>query len=152
MIVGVVSDTHGLLRSALLKALADVDRIMHCGDVGDPQVLSALKRIAPVNVVRGNVDTYGPCAQLPETEVVHFAGKYFYLLHNKNMLDLNPVAAGFDAVLTGHTHKPLIEYKRGVLYLNPGSCGPKRFALPISYARVTIPEKGKMTAEILELS
>jgi hypothetical protein len=152
MIVGVVSDTHGLLRPSLLKALAGVDRIMHCGDVGDPMVLSMFKRIAPVNAVRGNVDSYGPCAALPETSVIHFAGKDFYILHNRNMLDLNPEAAGFDAVLTGHTHKPLIEYKRGVLYLNPGSCGPKRFSLPISYARVTIPEKGKMTAEIIPLT
>jgi len=151
MLVGVVSDTHGLLRPALLTALVGVEHILHCGDVGDPAILTALSAIAPVTAIRGNIDEHGPCAHLPATEVVTLAGRDIYLLHDRNALDLDPVAAGFAAVLSGHSHQPLIEHRRGVLYLNPGSCGPKRFSLPISFVRLTIPKEDALSAEIINI-
>jgi putative phosphoesterase len=149
MQIGVVSDTHGLLRPEVLPLLEGSDRILHLGDVGDPEILGRLARIAPVTAIRGNIDTTGPCALLPATEVVALGEKSLYLLHDLGQLDLNPVAAGFAAVLYGHSHKPSVEWKRGVLYLNPGSCGPRRFSLPITCARITIGAAGETTAEIL---
>jgi len=150
MQIGVVSDTHGLLRPELLPLLAGSDHILHIGDVGDPEILGSLAKIAPITAIRGNVDTHGPCALLPETEVVTLAGVDLYLLHDVHQLDLDPVAAGFAAVLAGHSHKPGIEWKKGVLYLNPGSCGPRRFNLPVTCARVEIRD-GRIDAEILHL-
>ena len=151
MIVGVVSDTHGLLRPQVLPLLEGVEAILHLGDVGDPEILGRLAAIAPVTAIRGNIDTHGPCAMLPETEVVTLAGRDFYLLHDVHQLDLEPASAGFAAVLFGHSHKPEIRHARGVLYFNPGSCGPRRFQLPITCGRVTIQPNGQIKAEILDL-
>ena len=113
-----------------------MDHILHAGDVGDPKILATLRTLAPVTAIRGNIDTHGPCAELPATEVVELAGHLFYLIHSLHDLDLNPRAAHLAAVVTGHSHKPLIEIRAGVLYLNPGSCGPKRFSLPTTLALV----------------
>jgi len=147
MRIGVISDTHGLFRREAFTELAGVDAILHLGDVGDPAILGYLRSIAPVTAIRGNVDTHGPCALLPETEVVEFDGVTLYLLHNLADLDLNPKAAGFAAVLYGHTHKPNIDWKDGVLYFNPGSAGPRRFDLPVSMGFLTI-EDGKIAPEV----
>jgi hypothetical protein len=136
--VGVISDTHGLLRPEALAALAGVDHILHAGDVGDAQTLDALRKIAPVTAIRGNIDGSGPCAALPATDLVELGGTAFYLLHDLKKLDLDPVAAGISVVVSGHSHKPAIESRRGVLYLNPGSAGPRRFSLPITVAVVTL--------------
>jgi len=138
MKIGVISDTHGLLRPAAIEALRGVEHILHAGDVGDPAILDALRSLAPVTAIRGNIDVGGPCADLPATEVITLDGHTFYLLHDRQALDLNPLAAGFSAVISGHSHKPLIEWRNGVLYLNPGSAGPRRFSLPISLASVTV--------------
>ena len=149
--IGVVSDTHGLLRPEVLPLLVGAEHILHLGDVGDPEILGALAKIAPVTAIRGNIDTHGPCAKLPETEVITLAGRDFYLLHNIGELDLNPAAAGFAAVLYGHSHKPEIQWKKDVLYLNPGSCGPRRFSLPVTCAKIKVKENGQLEAEILPL-
>jgi uncharacterized protein len=155
MRIGVLSDTHGLLRPEVLPLLQGSDHILHLGDVGDPEILGKLSKIAPVTAIRGNIDTHGPCAKLPETEVVTLAGPplevAFYLLHNVQALDLDPAAAGFSAVLYGHSHKPEIRRHKGVLYFNPGSCGPRRFQLPITCGQITIDEKGQIEAKILNL-
>ena len=136
--VGVISDTHGLVRPEALAALAGVERIVHAGDIGGPDVLTALGRVAPVTAVRGNNDR-GPWARaIPETEVVEVAGQSLYLLHDLHDLDLEPRAAGFAAVISGHSHQPRVEERDRVLYLNPGSAGPRRFKLPISLARLTV--------------
>ena len=151
MIIGVVSDTHGLLRPEVLPLLAGSDHILHLGDVGDPEILGKLSKIAPVTAIRGNVDTHGPCAKLPGTEVATLAGRDFYMLHDVHQLDLDPAAAGFAAVLYGHSHKPEIRRHKGVLYMNPGSCGPRRFQLPVACGRIEINENGQLEAKILEL-
>jgi putative phosphoesterase len=140
--IGVISDTHHLLRPEALEALRGVDHILHAGDVGDPSILDALRALAPVTAIRGNIDEHGPCGHLPATEVVTLQGHTFYMLHDRNALDLDPAAAGFSAVVSGHSHKPLIEWHKGVLYLNPGSAGPRRFSLPISIGLVTIGADG----------
>jgi putative phosphoesterase len=136
MRVGVISDTHGLLRPEAVRALRGVDLIIHAGDVGDASILGELKKIAPVFAVRGNVDTEDWAQELPKTTVVEANGASFYVLHNLRELDLRPEASGFAAVISGHTHQPVQEMRGGVLYLNPGSAGPKRFSLPISLAFV----------------
>jgi putative phosphoesterase len=151
MRIGVLSDTHGLLRPEVLPLLEGSDHILHLGDVGDPEILGALARIAPVTAIRGNVDTHGPCALLPATEVATLAGIDIYLLHNIQDLDLDPAAAGFAAVLYGHSHKPEVRRHKGVLYFNPGSCGPRRFSLPMTCGRITISVDGQLHAEILPL-
>ncbi len=132
MRTGVISDTHGLLRPEAMEALRGVEHILHAGDVGDAAILEQLRQLAPVSAIRGNIDRSGPCAQLPETELVELGGCSIYMLHDVNTLDLNPVAAGIQVVISGHSHKPLIEWRKGVLYFNPGSAGPRRFSLPIS--------------------
>jgi hypothetical protein len=149
--IGVISDTHGLLRPEVAPALAGVDRILHLGDVGKISILRELERIAPVIAIRGNVDRDGPCGELPETEVVLEEGRYIYLLHDLNTLHLDPAAAKFAAVLCGHTHAPTQYRKRGVLYFNPGSCGPRRFNLPITVGMLTIESNGEIEAEIIPL-
>jgi putative phosphoesterase len=136
--VGVISDTHGLLRPEALAALAGVERIVHAGDIGSPDVLAALERIAPVAAVRGNNDREAWAAGIPETEVVEVGDVSLYVLHDLHELDLDPGAAGFAAVIAGHSHQPRVEERAGVLYLNPGSAGPRRFKLPISVARLTV--------------
>jgi uncharacterized protein len=148
--LGVISDTHGLLRSEALRALRGSDRILHAGDVGAPEILDALAQIAPVTAVRGNVDTEPWALSLPETEVVDVAGVSIYMLHDLGQLDLKPQAAGFRVVVYGHSHQPKIEEKNGVLYFNPGSAGPRRFKLPVSVGKLII-RAGKVRAELLEL-
>jgi len=142
MKIGVISDTHGLLRPEALVALAGVEHILHAGDVGDIAILIALRRMAPVTAIRGNIDTGGPCAALPATDFVELGGKIFYLVHSVKDLDINPAVAGVAVVVSGHSHRPSVEERNGTLYLNPGSAGPRRFDLPVSVAVVDI------TAEI----
>jgi hypothetical protein len=136
--IGVISDTHGLLRPEAMAALRGVEHILHAGDVGDPSILDSLRTLAPVTAIGGNIDVHGACSDLPATEVVTLHGQTFYMLHDRHALDLDPAAAGFAAVISGHSHRPLIEWRHGVLYLNPGSAGPRRFTLPISLGLVTI--------------
>ena len=136
LIIGVISDTHGLLRPAALDALRGCDRILHAGDVGAPDILDSLAKIAPVTAIRGNVDTEPWAQVLPETEVIEVGGVSIYMLHNLGQLDLKPGAAGFRVVVYGHSHRAKIEEKteeqNGVLYFNPGSAGPRRFQLPVT--------------------
>ncbi len=137
--LAVLSDTHGLLRPEVVPALAGVRRIVHAGDVGDPAILDALREIAPVTAVRGNVDRGAWAEELPETAVVELpGGASLYVLHVLEELDLDPVAAGFSAVISGHSHRPSISRKRGVWYFNPGSLGPRRFSLPVSFLRLRV--------------
>jgi uncharacterized protein len=150
MRVGVISDTHGLLRPEALQALAGVDHLLHAGDVGDGDILDALAAIAPLTAIRGNIDTSGRCALLPATEFVELAGVSIYLVHSVNDLDLDPVAAGIEVVISGHSHQPSIERRRGVLYFNPGSAGPRRFSLPISIGFLTLGE-AEPVAELFSL-
>ena len=140
--IGVISDTHGLLRPAAIEALRGVEHILHAGDVGDASILDSLRNLAPVTAIRGNIDVGGPCSHLPATEVVTLDGHTFYMLHDRQALDLDPAAAGFSAVISGHSHKPLIEWRHGVLYVNPGSAGPRRFSLPVSIGLLTISVNG----------
>ena len=148
--LGVISDTHGLVRPEALQALAGVERIVHAGDIGDRAVLEALARVAPVTAVRGNNDRGRWAADIPETEVVEVGGVSLYLLHDLHELDLEPRAAGFAAVISGHSHQPKIDERDGVLYLNPGSAGPRRFKLPISLARLTI-RHARVNAQLVTL-
>jgi putative phosphoesterase len=149
--VGVISDTHGLLRPEALKALQRAEHILHAGDVGDPAILDALRAIAPVTAIRGNIDEGGPCSHLPPTELVELAGHSIYMLHDVKKIDLNPEAAGISVVVFGHSHKPLVEWRRGVLFLNPGSAGPRRFQLPVTVAWLLI-ESDKLSAEVVHLN
>ncbi|MGA2569688.1 MAG: metallophosphoesterase family protein [Terracidiphilus sp.] len=156
MRLGVVSDTHGLLRPEAVSALRGVDRILHLGDVGKASILDSLARIAPVTAVRGNIDLSGPCSRLPETEVVlvenaPHATLYLYLLHDLKTLHLDPAAAKFAAVLHGHTHVPNFYTKKSVLYFNPGSCGPRRFELPVTVGILTIKSDGELKPDIVTL-
>jgi uncharacterized protein len=132
--IGVISDTHGLMRPEALQALDGSELIIHAGDVGNPEILNALRDIAPVIAVRGNVDKGAWADKLPETERVARGGASIYVLHDVNRLDLDPAAAGLSAVISGHSHRPSIRTHDGVLYLNPGSAGPRRFKLPITVA------------------
>jgi uncharacterized protein len=150
-LVGVVSDTHGLLRPEVVRALRGVERIVHAGDVGSASVLEQLGAVAPVVAVRGNNDRGAWAARLPATEVVEFDGALLYLIHDLAELDLDPAVAGFHVVVSGHSHRPKIERRDGVLYLNPGSIGPRRFTLPVAFARLRV--RGcQVGAEIEELS
>lgn len=150
MRIGVISDTHGLLRPEALAALAGAEHILHAGDVGDIAILDALARIAPVTAIRGNIDVSGACADLPPTEYVSLAGAGFYLIHNLHDLDLNPAAAGIACVVSGHSHRAAIEMRDSVLYLNPGSAGPRRFSLPVTVALVQV-TGGKLAPKIVSL-
>jgi putative phosphoesterase len=150
MIVGVISDTHGLVRPAAIEALQGSDLIVHAGDVGHPNVLSELRAIAPTTAVRGNVDTSGWAESLPVTDVVEVGGLHLYVLHDLASLDLDPKAAGFAAVISGHTHRPSAEVREGVLYLNPGSAGPRRFSLPVAVARLRVVGE-RLSHEIVDL-
>ena len=150
MLLGIISDTHGLLRPEAELALRGVDLIIHAGDVGHPDVLAKLKRIAPVFAVRGNVDTAPWAQELSATTVVEARNATFYVLHNLHDLDLRPEAAGFHFVVSGHTHQPAETEKNGVTYLNPGSAGPRRFDLPIMLARLDL-AKRPWKAQFIEL-
>jgi putative phosphoesterase len=148
--VGLISDTHGLLRPEAVRALRGSDAIIHAGDVGDPAILDELARLAPVTVVRGNIDKGAWAASLPETAVLEIGGVLFYVVHNIDDLEIDPAAAGFAAVLHGHSPHPGMREKDGVLYVNPGSAGPRRFSLPISAGRLAI-EDARLSAELIEL-
>ncbi len=132
--IGVISDTHGMLRTTVYRALKGVDLIIHAGDVGSMEVLRILREIAPVYAVLGNMDGGKLRAILSPTEVVDINGTLFYVLHDLSHLDLDPATSGFFGVIYGHTHRPTREEKNGVLYLNPGSAGPQRFKLPVTLA------------------
>jgi putative phosphoesterase len=151
LLVGVISDTHGLMRPQALDALAGSDLIIHAGDVGRPEVLDALRVLAPVHAVRGNVDKGSWAARLPMTELVEAGRHLLYVLHIIEELDLDPPTAGFSVVIFGHSHKPSIETRDGVLWLNPGSAGPRRFDLPVSVARVRVTESG-LAPELVTLT
>lgn len=148
-VVGVVSDTHGLLRPEVIPLLAGCRHIVHAGDVGDPAILQVLAGVAPVTAVRGNVDG-GALAALPLREAVEVAGHLIYVVHIPDDLDLDPPAAGVSVVVHGHTHRSRLERQGGVLYLNPGSIGPRRFSLPVTLARLTLGPEGA-DAEIVTL-
>ncbi len=137
---GVISDTHGLLRAEALAALQGSQHILHAGDVGNVAILDRLRAIAPLTAIRGNVDVVGACAQLPDTQLVQLAGHSIYMLHDRQTLDLDPVAAGIAVVVSGHSHHPAIQWHKGVLYFNPGSAGPRRFSMPVSLGFLTITE------------
>jgi len=148
--IGIISDTHGLIRKSVLKSFKDVDLIVHAGDVGKPEVLETLQNIAKVYPVRGNVDGGKWTDSLPLTDVVQVGHIYLYVLHDLDLLDLDPATAGFNIVISGHSHIPKIEKKDDILFLNPGSAGPKRFDYPISIAFLYI--KGtSIETEIVEL-
>ena len=151
LLVGVISDTHGLLRPAALAALRGSDLIIHAGDVGVPEILDPLRALAPTFAVRGNVDKGSWALRLPMSEIVDVGGLSFYVLHKIDELDLDPPTAGFAAVIFGHSHQPSIETRDGVLYLNPGSAGPRRFTLPVTVARVTV-SAGKLAPELVPLA
>lgn len=138
ILIGVISDTHGLLRPEALDVLRGSDMVIHAGDVGSAAIIEELRRIAPVSAVRGNIDTDAWADGLPMTEIVDVGERTFFVLHQIAELDLDPAAAGFAAVIFGHSHQPSIETREGVLYLNPGSAGPRRFRLPVSVARVRV--------------
>lgn len=151
VIVGVISDTHGLLRPEALTALTDSDCIIHAGDVGDPEILNRLGQIAPVTAVHGNVDRDAWARKIPATNVLEAGGMSIYVLHILQELDLKPEAAGFAVVVSGHSHAPKQEVKNGVLYFNPGSAGPKRFKLPVSVGKLVIRD-GRISGKIVELT
>src|ERR1700722_5993367 len=150
MLIGVISDTHGLLRPEAVAVLRGVEHILHAGDVGDIAILDALREIAPVTAIRGNVDTHGACARLPATDVVELGGKLFYLVHSVHDLDIDPVVAGVAMVVSGHSHKASVSVKGDVVFFNPGSAGPRRFSLPVTVGFVTV-EDG-VEASVRELS
>lgn len=150
--IGVISDTHGLLRDEAVSALLGSDLILHAGDVGDPSILDRLREIAPVHVVRGNTDRGSWADALPETEACHLgSGMLAYMVHDIDQLDLDPAAGGFAVVVYGHSHRPAIERREGTLYFNPGAAGHRRFTLPITVGRLTVLESGEVSAEIVPL-
>ena len=148
--VGVIADTHNLLRPEALEALRGCQRLLHLGDIGKPAILDALRQLAPLDVVRGNNDTEAWAETIPETLGLELGGLRQYLIHDLKQLAIDPRAEGFDVVLAGHSHKPLEEVRDGVLYLNPGSAGPRRFKLPISLAILSI-AGGQASVEMIAL-
>lgn len=149
-LVGVISDTHGLVRPEALRALAGAELILHAGDVGSPAVLAELRALAPLVVVRGNNDRGAWAEELHASETVEVGAVTIYMLHDLKELELRRAGAGFRVVVSGHSHRPLVEERGGVLYLNPGSAGPRRFRLPVSVARLRV-EGERVRAEIVEL-
>lgn len=150
VVIGVISDTHGLLRPDALEVLQGSRLILHAGDIGSPEILTELQSVAPVVAVRGNIDREPWARRLPWTEAVEIEGRIIYLLHDLEDLDLDPRAAGFSVVIFGHSHSPKVETRDDVLFLNPGSAGPKRFHRPLSVARLSF-SGGEVRAEILPL-
>ena len=149
-LIGVISDTHGLVRPQAIEALAGVDMILHAGDIGNSAVLDTLSAVAPVVAVRGNNDKGGWAESLPDSEVVKIGAVSIYMLHDLKELDISP-AGTFQVVISGHSHKPIVEERRGVLYVNPGSAGPRRFKLPVSVAQLRV-EGSAVNAKLIELS
>jgi len=149
-IIGVISDTHGKLRPEAVKALHGSNLIIHAGDIGSSDIVPELRRIAPVVAIRGNIDFGDVADEFPATTVAEIDGQSLYVLHNLRALDLNPKAAGFSAVISGHSHQPEFYFQDGVLYFNPGSAGPRRFSLPISLGKIVIRD-GELFPEIIEL-
>jgi len=147
--IGVISDTHGLVRLEATAALRGCDAIVHAGDIGKPDVLAQLAELASVTAIRGNVDTWA--VDLPDTAVLTLYGRRFYVLHNLADLDFDPRSAGFAGVISGHSHVPKCEMREGVLYLNPGSAGPRRFKLPISIAKIRV-YKSRLEAQLVTLA
>ena len=150
MFVGVISDTHGLLRPEAVAALRGSDYIIHAGDIGDASILKTLAEVAPVTAIRGNVDREAWARKIFSTDVLEAGGISIYVLHNIQELDLEPEAAGFGVVVCGHSHVPKQETKNGVLYFNPGSAGPRRFRLPVTMGRLKI-QGGRVSGEIVEI-
>lgn len=140
--IGIISDTHSLLRPEALRVLAHVDHIIHGGDIGNPEIITALRRIASVTAIRGNVDTGEWATEFAETEFVRLAGRLFYVLHDLNSLQIDPVAQGIDVIVSGHSHMPKIANVDGLLYVNPGSAGRRRFRLPITLVRLEVTRDG----------
>ncbi len=149
-LVGLISDTHGLIRPEALDALRASDLIVHCGDIGDPAVLEALRSIAPVHAIRGNNDTGRWTRTLPTDNIVEVGSHTIYVLHNLSELDLDPSAAGFAAVVSGHSHKPVIKKQGKILFVNPGSAGPRRFKLPVTVATLAV-RSVRIEAKIMQL-
>jgi hypothetical protein len=149
--IGIISDTHGLLRWEAEAALANVDHIIHAGDIGGPEIIERLQRIAPLTAVRGNNDKDAWAEQLPASAIVDICGRRLYILHDIAKLDIDPLADGFAAVIAGHSHKPNISEQDGVLFLNPGSAGPRRFSLPVAVAKLFVDDRG-VRAEICTLT
>ena len=149
-VIGLISDTHGLIRSEALEALNGVELIVHAGDIGNLEVIAALKAIAPVVAIKGNNDIGNWARPLPDTKLVKSGGTRLYVIHNVNDLDCDPVTRGYQAVVSGHSHKPSIATRDGILFVNPGSAGPRRFKLPIAVGKLFI-QNSQLTAEIIEL-
>lgn len=150
MLIGLISDTHGLLRAEVLAALQGCERIIHAGDIGKPAVLDGLRALAPVDAIRGNIDTADWAQALPDRLDLQVGDLRVHVLHDLKELDIDPQAAGIDVVIAGHSHQPNIERRDGVLYINPGSAGPRRFRLPISLALLRL-EGGNAQAELIRL-
>ena len=150
VIIGVISDTHGLLRPEAVAALRGSDYIIHAGDIGHRDILTKLAEIAPVTAIRGNVDREVWARKIPPTNLLEVGGTTIYVLHNFQELDLKPEVAGFAAVVFGHSHVPKQEMKNGVLYFNPGSAGPMRFQLPVTIGRLKV-QDGRVSGEIVEI-
>jgi len=148
--IGLISDTHGLLRKEAVEALRGSEVIIHAGDVGKPEILEELRKIAPVVAVRGNVDTEPWAKAWPETAVLEAGAAMIYVLHDVKALDLNPATSGFHIVVSGHSHKPGKTERGGVLYINPGGAGPRRFQLPVMVARLTL-ERTTFAVEFVDL-
>ncbi len=147
-VVGVISDTHGLLRPEALTVLQGCDAIVHGGDIGKREVLDELREIAPVTAIRGNIDTWA--TDMPDSDVIEVESRRLFIVHDVNELNLDPRAAGFDMVISGHSHKPKVIEVDGVLFLNPGSAGPRRFSLPVTLALLTIAAE-RIEPRIVEL-
>jgi putative phosphoesterase len=150
VVIGVISDTHGLLRPEAFAALRSSDYIIHAGDIGDPSILKKLVEIAPLTAIRGNVDRAAWARKIPATNVLEVGGISIYVLHNLAELDLKPEAAGFAVVVSGHSHVPKQETKNGVVYFNPGSAGPRRFRLPVTIGRLKV-KNGEVLGEVVEI-
>lgn len=151
MKLGVISDTHNLLRPEALEALQGSDYIIHAGDIGAEDIIPALEEIAPVTAIRGNIDREQWVMKYPEDEVVDLETRLIYVIHDENAIRVDPVKEKFDMIISGHSHIPMIEEKNGIIYLNPGSAGPRRFVLPITIAKVDI-TAAKIVPEIIHLS
>ena len=151
MRIGLISDTHGLLRPEALATLQGCEQIIHAGDIGKPEVLDGLRAIAPLEAIRGNIDTADWSLELPERLDLRIEGLTLHVLHDLKQMDIDPLAAGIDVVIAGHSHKPKVERRDGVLYINPGSAGPRRFSLPISLALLELND-GDAQVELISLS